>query len=261
MARETGSQSALARGLTIIEWITARDRPVTSAEVAEALDLPKPTVHRMAQQLEQQGFLKRVPGSKRFSGGSRMHSLALAALSNSVIGAPRHAVLQSLSEEIEETCNCTMLEGSHVVYFDRVEANWPYRIHLPVGTHVPLHCTASGKLFLALMPTAQRGRLLNTLPLARYTNFTITERTQLEVQLMRIKEEGIALDKGEYLSGLISLAIPVLDLHNRICFAIAVHVPTARRSADELWQYLPAMRRAAGKLSQLINSEAESNGM
>lgn len=77
---------------------------------------------------------------------------------------------------------------------------------------------------------------------------------------MRIKGEGIALDEGEYLSGLISLAIPVLDLQNRICFAIAVHVPTARRSLQELWQYLPAMRRAAGKLAHLISSETEGNG-
>lgn len=253
------SQSALARGLAIMEWITAQDRAVSSAEAAEALALPRPTVHRMAQQLERQGFLQRVPGSKRFSGGSRLHSLSLAALSNSVVGAPRHAVLQALSEEIEETCNCTMLEGSHIVYFDRVEANWPYRIHLPVGTHVPLHCTASGKLFLALMPAVQRDRLLSTLSLTRYTELTITDRRQLENQLNHIKEQGIALDEGEYLAGLIALAIPILDLRNRICFAIAVHVPTARRSLEELWQYLPAMRRAAGKLSQLNNCEAESN--
>ena len=51
---------------------------------------------------------------------------------------------------------------------------------------------------------------------------------------------------GEYLDGLISLAIPVLDEHERICFAIAVHAPTARRNVMELRQYLPALRRALG---------------
>ena len=137
MSKENNAQSALVRGLAIIEWICAQDRPVSSAEAAEAVGLPRATAHRMAQQLEAQGYLQHMPGSKRFSGGPKLHSLALAALSNSVIGAPRHAILQSLSEEIEETCNCTMLEGNHIVYFDRVEANWPYRIHLPVGTHVP----------------------------------------------------------------------------------------------------------------------------
>lgn len=251
--KENGAQSALERGLNILEWIAGQDRPVSSTEAAQALALPKPTVHRMAQKLEEQGFLQRVPGSKRFSGGPRMRSLSLAALSNSVIGAPRHAVLQSLSEEIEETCNCTMLDGNHIVYIDRVEANWAYRIHLPVGTHVPLHCTASGKLFLALMPTARRKKLLTTLTLTRHTELTITDLKQLEDQLDRIKEEGIAIDEGEYLAGLIAVAIPVLDANERICFAIAIHAPTARRSLPELRQYLPAMRRAAGKLSQVID--------
>ncbi len=225
---------------------------MSSAEAAEAVELPKSTVHRMATQLEAQGYLQRVPGSKRFSGGARLHDLALAAVSNSVIGAPRHAILQSLSEEIEETCNCTMLDGSHIVYFDRVEANWPYRIHLPVGSRVPLHCTASGKLFLALMPRSQRDRMLQTLTLDRYTDQTITDPIRLNTQLERIGKERISIDEGEYLDGLISLAIPVFDEHERICFAIAVHAPTARRSVPELRQYLPAMRRAAAKLSSVI---------
>lgn len=251
-----GGRSALERGLAIAEWVVAQDRAVSGAEIAEALSLPRPTAHRMAQQLDQLGFLQRTPGRKRFAGGPRLQALALAVLSSAVIGAPRHAVLQSLSEEIEETCNCTVLDGSHVVYFDRVEANWPYRIHLPVGTRVPLHCTASGKLFLALMPSAQRVKLLDTLTLTRYTGQTITERADLDSQLERIREEGVALDDGEYLDGLISLAIPVLDERGRICFAIAVHAPTARRSLSELRQYLPAMRRAAGRLSRVIDSDA-----
>jgi DNA-binding IclR family transcriptional regulator len=148
-----------------------------------------------------------------------------------------------------------MLEGNHIVYFDRVEANWPYRIHLPVGSHVPLHCTASGKLFLAMMPRAQRDRLLGTLDLKRYTDFTITDVDQLLVELSRIRQDGISVDEGEYLDGLISLAIPVLDEHEHICFAIAVHAPTARRSVMELRQYLPAMRRAAAKLSSAIQMQ------
>jgi DNA-binding IclR family transcriptional regulator len=147
-----------------------------------------------------------------------------------------------------------MLEGSHIVYFDRVEANWPYRIHLPVGSHVPLHCTASGKLFLAMMPMAQCERLLHTLTLSRHTDLTITDLSQLHDQLLITREQGVSIDEGEYLDGLISLAVPVFDQHDRICFAIAVHAPTARRNVMELRQYLPAMRRAAGRLSSVVRS-------
>ena len=77
----------------------------------------------------------------------------------------------------------------------------------------------------------------------------------VEQLLERIAQEGLSVDEGEYLDGLISLAIPVFDEHQRICFAIAVHAPTARRSLVELRQYIPALRRAAGKLSGVVQGE------
>lgn len=252
MKKENGNQSAMARGFSLLEHVVRASRPVSSAELAEDLQLPKPTVHRIAQQLEQEALLQREPGSKRFVAAPRLRDFALSVLSNSVLGAPRHAILQSLSEEIGETCNCSSLDGHHLVYFDRVETNWPYRIHLPVGSRLPLHCTAGGKLFLAYMNPSQRRRLIDSVPLKRYTDRTITDPDTLEVELERIKDEGIGVDNEEFMSGLVAISIPVIDESNRMCFALAVHAPTARMSVAELRQYLPALRRAAGALSSAV---------
>jgi len=249
VTKENGTQSTLIRGFLILEKIVQADRPLSSAFLAEELDLPKPTVHRIAQQLEEEELLQRETGGKRFTGGKRLRDLALATLSNSVIGAHRHAILQALSEEIQETCNLTMLDGNQIVYLDRVEANWPYRIHLPVGSHLPLHCTATGKLFLAYMPPAQSQRLLHSVPLKRHTELTITDPMVLEKKLAQIVADGVGYDTGEYLEGMVALAIPVFGEHNRICFSIAIHAPSARKPLSELRQYLPALRKAAARLA------------
>ena len=82
----------------------------------------------------------------------------------------------ALVREVGETCNFTTLDGAEVLYLDRVEAKWPLRLSLDVGSHVPLHCTASGKLFLATMPAAQRDALIDRLALPRMTPNTITTR-------------------------------------------------------------------------------------
>ena len=249
MTRENGTQSTLIRGFLILEKVVQADRPLSSALLAEELELPKPTVHRIAQQLEEQGLLQREPGGKRFTGGKRLRNLALASLSNSVLSAHRHAILQALSEEIEETCNLTVLDGNQLVYLDRVEANWPYRIYLPVGSHLPLHCTATGKLFLAYMPPAQRQRLLHSLPLKRYTEQTTTDPAELERKLTEIAADGVGYDTGEYLDGMVALAVPVFDEHNRVCFSIAIHAPSTRKPLAELRQHLPALRKAAARLA------------
>jgi DNA-binding IclR family transcriptional regulator len=251
VAKDGGTQSTLIRGFLIVEKIVQADRPVSSAFLAEELDLPKATVHRIAQQLEEEGLLQREPGGRRFTGGKRLRELAMTTLSNAVIGAPRRAILEALSQEVGETCNLTMLDGSEIVYLDRIETNWPYRIHLPVGSHLPLHCTATGKLFLANMRPAARRRLIDSLSLSRHTDLTITNAEQLEQQLDKIANEGVGYDTGEYLEGMIAIAVPVIGEDGQMCFAIAIHAPSARKSIDELRQYLPIMRRAAARMAAL----------
>lgn len=247
--KDGGAQSTLLRGFTIIEKIVEADRPVSSAYLAEALALPKPTVHRICRQLEESGLLQREPGGKRFTGGKRLHRIAITTLSNSVLNAHRSAILQGLSEQVGETCNLTALDGHEIVYLDRVETNWPYRIHLPVGSRLPLHCTATGKLFLATMKPAARRRMINGLSLTRHTERTITDADTLENQLRKIADEGVAYDTGEYLEGMVAIAAPVIGENNRTCFAIAIHAPSVRKSLDELRQYLPALRRAAARMA------------
>lgn len=250
MAKESNTQSTLIRGFMIAEKIVQADRPVSSAYLAEALGIPKATVHRIACQLEEDGLLQREPDGKRFTGGKRLRNLAISTLSNSVITASRHAILQSLSEEINETCNLTTLHGNQIIYLDRVETNWPYRIHLPIGSHLPLHCTATGKLFLSNMTTANRHRLLNSLPLKRFTDKTLTDINELDNQLKQIAEEGVGIDTGEYLEGMVAIAVPVIGDNNQICFAIAIHAPSARKSLSELRQYLPILRHAAARMAE-----------
>ena len=256
--KKSNNQSTLIRGFLITEKIVQAERPVSSAFLAEELDLPKATVHRIAQHLEEEGILQREPGGKRFTGGRRLRELAFSTLSNSVITGHRSAILKALSEEIGETCNLTVLDGAEIVYLDRVEANWPYRIHLPVGSHLPLYCTATGKLFLANMQAAQRKRIVDSLDLVRHTDRTITDRQELEAELTKAHEEGVGYDAGEYLDGVVSLAVPVLDERNRMCFSIAVHAPSERKSLSELRQYLPALRRAAGRMAAAECVEQEA---
>jgi len=234
----------------IVEKIVQADKPLSSAYLAEDLELPKATVHRIACQLEEEGWLQREPGGKRFTGGKRLRNLSISTLTNSVITASRHSILKSLSEQINETCNLTMLDGDQIIYLDRVESNWPYRIHLPVGSNLPLHCTAAGKLFLSHMKPSTRKTLLESRPLKQHTDKTITDVEELNQHLEKITAEGVGYDTGEYLEGVVAIAAPVIDDTNRICFAIAIHAPSNRKSLFELRQYLPVLRHAAAQMAK-----------
>src|SRR5947209_7088536 len=82
---------------------------------------------------------------------------------------------------------------------------------LAVGAHVPLHCTASGKLFLAFMPAAQRDALLAHASLAAMTPATLTSAKALRAECERIAAAGHSCDREEFIAGLIAVAVPVRD--------------------------------------------------
>ena len=56
-------------------------------------------------------------------------------------------------------------------YIDRVETNWAFRVALPIGTQMPFHCTASGKLFMASLPAARRRAFLSSLNASADTEY------------------------------------------------------------------------------------------
>jgi IclR family acetate operon transcriptional repressor len=250
MSTKQDTTSATLRAITVLEIVVRADRPLSLTEVMSAAELPKPTVYRILTLLEQSGLMLREPDGKRYTVGPRLARFGAEILMNSSVRGSRHAILQRLVEDIGETCNFTMLDGSEVVYLDRVETAWPLRMNLQPGSRVPLHCTASGKGFLATLPRAQRDKLLDNLPLTRYTENTITDRRKLELELERIRRDKISTDNEEYIAGLVCVAVPVLSREGKPCASVAVHAPVARMSMKQALAHVPALRRAAAALTQ-----------
>jgi DNA-binding IclR family transcriptional regulator len=248
----TAGSSTTARAFALLECVAASAEPLALPDLVQATGFPKSTVHRLLLLLESEHLLAREPDGKRYTAGPRLATLSLAALKNPAHRAERHAVLQGLVDEVGETCNFTMLDGNEVVYLDRVEAHWPLRLMLAPGSHVPLHCTASGKLFLALMPAARRRRLLAAASLKRLTGKTITDKHRLLRELERIRFEKVGTDDEEFLVGLTAVAVPVVDSKQRILATVAVHAPTSRMSIETARTHVPALRRAAAKIARTL---------
>jgi DNA-binding IclR family transcriptional regulator len=250
--------SAVQRAFALIEMVVAENRPMSLAQMADRLDLPKPTVHRLASRLEADDLLAREPSGRQYTIGPRLNALAIGTLEAAMQRAPRHAVLEALARETGETCNLGVLDGASVVYLDRVETHWPLRLQLSVGSHVPLHCTASGKLFLSQMPKRTRDGLYAAATFDRFTDNTITDPDRLEAELNSIRADGVAINNQEYMIGLVGIAVPVPDpvRPEHVAAALAIHAPEPRLDATEIQRHLPALRAAAARLSETLREPA-----
>ena len=238
--------------LTLLERIAAMDHPVTLADVAAGSDVPRPTLHRWLNALAAAGLLQRAPDGRRFEIAPRASQLAFAILANQPGAALRHGLLRKVVEIVGESCNLTVLSGAEVTYIDRVEAMWPLRITFQRGSRVPVHCSASGKLFLALMPPAKRDVIVRDLAFEPFTENTLADRDALLAEVATIRKQRYALDREEYLMGLVCLAVPVMQKIGRAqtCVAaLAMQAPVSRLPCDAMLEKLPALQEAARALA------------
>lgn len=245
------------RLLALLEVIAEKDPFFTLQELVAETGLPKPTVHRMLQQLESAGMLQRDANNRHYGTGARLRRLAENLLINDTVHGARRAVLRRLVEEVGESCNITTLSGDEVLYLDRVETQAPLRFYLRSGSRVPVHCSASGKLFLASMSPAQRQRLLGHVTLEAFTASTLTSHAALEKEAQDVHRQGYAFDNEEFLPGLLCLAVPVAGDRGRTSLAIALQAPVIRMDRNKALDHLPALQRAANAI-RTINLEAQA---
>ena len=250
-AADAGADTPAMRLFALLETIAARDHLYSLQGLVEQTGLPKPTLHRMLQQLEASGLLQREVDGRHYGMGTRLRRLAENLLLNDSLHGARHTVLRRLVEEVGESCNITALSGSEVIYLDRVETAAPLRFYLHPGSRVPVHCSASGKIFLAQMGAAQRQRLLANGPLDAYTPKTLTEPAQIEREIARVRQDGFAVDNEEFLPGLLCIAALVPSASGPSNLCVALQAPVMRLDLAKAKTLLPALQRAAKALASI----------
>ncbi|OEF25524.1 IclR family transcriptional regulator [Vibrio rumoiensis] len=248
---EQQKETPTLRLFSLLEVIAQKDEFISLQGLVEETGFPKPTLHRMLQQLESAGIIQKDGDDKHYSSGVRLRKLAENLLLNSTMHSARHAILQNLREEVGENCNLTALSGGEIIYLDRVETDAPLRFYLHPGSRVPVHCSASGKLFLAHMSQSQRRRLIGNAELQQYTTNTITDYPSLEKDIESAKIQGYAIDNEEYLPGLVCIAVLVPSSVGHSNLGLAIQAPVIRVKPDEALKFLPALLKAAKALAQI----------
>jgi IclR family acetate operon transcriptional repressor len=246
------SKGAAGKSLDVLKIVANSRWALALSDLAITTQIPKTTLHRICSQLCELGFLLQDGGGRAFFAGPELRKLAFDTLNNGVLRGLRHQVLSGLSQQVSETCNLTTLDGIEVLYIDRVEARWPLRLTLEIGSRVPIHCTASGKLFLAMLPKKTSTQILSRITLEKLTNKTCVSKQALSEELNRIRVCGYSIDSEEFVSGLVALAVPIKNADGSVRAALSIHAPTSRMCLDRIMEWHQPLKDAAKALIELL---------
>lgn len=240
------------RLLLLLEEIARVGVPMTPTAANDVLGLPKPTVHRLFHRLEEEGFLQRDIDGRSYAAGQRLRKMAVNVMSSARARTVRLAVMNALAEEVGETCNIATPDRDGMVYLDRVETKWPLRIQMPVGTTVPFHCTASGKMYLASLAPRLLAKFLSANTLDPYTSKTMVDPADLLSEIDQVRDRDYSTDNEEFMDGMVAIAVPIRDDHDRLISTLSIHAPTQRVSLDDLVSNLERLKAASADLSELM---------
>lgn len=254
---------SLAKGFRILEIFDGTAPEMTLTEIAVKAELDPGTAHRIIKTLVMLGYLKQVPGGKRYHLGLKVLDLGFNALARMDLRDSARPILRSLVGQVSEAASIGVIEGSDIVYIERVQANLVrLGVSVRVGSRIPVYCTAIGHSILAHMPLERRLEILNLRERIKLTPRTPVTIPDIEERLALVRSRGYALSDQDTVNGLRVLAAPILDADGHPFAAVSVASPSVAGSVEDFVANAagPVMR-AARDLGRLLSVSGASSAM
>ncbi len=237
------------RTLKLLEILPEKEEGFGILKLAEKLNLPPSTIHRILATLKSQGYVIQDSSTEKYKLGYKILSLARRVLGNQSLKNFALPYLKELKEKTGETAHLVILEGEEAICIESIESSHNIRMCSEVGDREPLHCTAVGKSILACLPKETIKKIIRK-PLKRYTSHTITNLKELHTHLKEIKRQGYAFDNGEYVKGVKCVAAPIINSEGKVAGSIGVSGPSFRLTKNKIEKISLLIRNIASKISQ-----------
>ena len=248
---ETNTRTSPKRILNILEEILIDPDNFTAKKISHKLEIPLATIYRHIDTLCEEKFL--VPtGTKKYIPGPKIRNIILNSLPYEPNFTLRRSHLRKLTNDIQETVSLSIPIGTKLVYFDRIEFHWPMQLNLEAGDHLPLHASASGKLYLSSINEEKVIQIFRNIKTPKNAKNTITDISQFKKELKKIKNQKYAFDDEEWFNGMVGLSVPIFNSNNELCFCLSTHTAKSRKGINDLKKILPIMLSAANNLKKVL---------
>lgn len=217
-------------------------------ELARRLNLHKATVHRILATLESGGFVQQNPATEEYRLGFRLVELGLLAMEQISLRREALPLMRELLQEHGETVDLAVCDDGEMVYLEVLESPQPVKIAVKAGRRLPIHCTASGKAYLAYTREDETDALLAR-QMKACTPHTICDRESLEEDLRLTRERGYSTSQEEFELGINAVAAPVTDSGGQVVAVLAIAGPAYRLPPDRIAELGKAVQRTAQNLS------------
>lgn len=238
------------QALNILEQFHGDVEELSLTELSKRLAMKEESVGQLLATLKSRSYIEQNKATAGYRLGFKNLKLANTAIRQMDLYRVSHPVLASIAGECGETTAVAVLKKFFVLELDAVHSEHLVQVVPRVGMHLPVHCTAAGKMLIASETDESVARLLKGMALERYTRNTLTCIEELRSQLRQIAEEGYAVDDEELNLDVRGVATPIRNYDGRVVGAVVINGPSCRIDLHRLvGELIPLVQRGAREIS------------
>lgn len=212
---------SVAKAMELLQSLSQAGRPLSLTELTERCGYPKSTVFGLLTTMRAYDVITQMPDGK-YALGLRLFEYGRQVERTWDISLVARPYMEHLSQSTGASVMLSICEGGSVITLDQVEARDKLRIVSDAGARLPIYCTSQGKVFLAHMPRAEAEKLLRRQSMTQFTPHTITDVGALMREVGTCRENGFAIENGEYKIGLRSISAPVYTVERAVRYTVGV---------------------------------------
>lgn len=239
--------ASLEKGMRVLELLSAQNELSVSA-VAAQLGFNRAASHRFLATLRDLGYVEKNE-NHRYHLTFKILELGMKVANRFEIRTVARGYMQELSRAFNETVNLGIWKEQRVFHLDKIDSPEILRIDTPLGSWAPAYCTALGKAVLAYLPQDELETYLKTVRLVPHSSGTITSKKKLRQELIKVLQQGYAVDDEELSSGLRCVAAPVFDHTGHVRYSLSVSAPSSRMPLERIEKVQQKIRDVCRRLS------------
>lgn len=243
---------SVSHALDVLEQFNVNADEIGVTELSKRLKLHKNNVFRLLATLQARGYIEQNKITENYRLGLKCLQLGQTFSRQTGLLLQSRAVLEELAKATKESAFVAIRKGAGIVPLDFVEPQRSVRVVSFLGTTLPPHCTAAGKIYLVF---ESEQTLSQHLPerLERFTDKTVVDRRSLLDQLKEVGAYGYATEQGEFSDEVNSVAVPIRDYTRILVGVLALAAPSHRLTPEVIKTNIaPTLVRAGNELSKRL---------
>lgn len=250
-----GKIKSIEKALDLLELLSDSTKEMGITEISKELHMGVSTVYRILTALKYRGYIVQNPQTFKYMTGVKLFILGRKAQNTKNLIRILTPFLQKLSQRTNETINLAILEGREVICLYKIESPEILRADIEIGSKLPAHCSAVGKVLLAFS-SEQDFKMLygrDNKKLLTFTSKSISSVKELKKCLNKVKKDGYAIDEEEFITGINCMGIPVINNEGKAIAGISVTGPSSRFNLSRMKKFKNILISVSKDISNQLN--------